>query len=116
MESNDVSWDMETVDNFLDIQGTMIPDQDGQLETCTTGNNDFEWADQLISVDETLDSNWSDVLIDANVPDPNPKVSPATTLTKARMRWTPELHEVFVDAVNKLGGGESKFFATLHLF
>lgn len=76
MENNDVSWN--EIENFLDTP-LKIADQDDQIETSTEDHakksNWQDWAEQFISVnDETLNSNWSDLLVDNNLPDSEPKV------------------------------------------
>ncbi|KAK3151524.1 hypothetical protein QOZ80_3AG0246950 [Eleusine coracana subsp. coracana] len=70
---------------------------------------------------EIMNDDWKDI-VDATATDSQtksasflsgeicPVASPPNSnnasATKQRMRWTPELHECFVDAVNQLGGSE----------
>ena len=80
-KENSGSW--STNPGFLDFPSTPVQSSQVESSSCSgimisedfSKQNDWqEWADQLITDDEALASNWNELLVDNNVMDLEPKV------------------------------------------
>lgn len=83
-KENSDSWGTDSLPGFLDFP-VNTPVENSQIESSSCSGimaaeeiskqNDWqEWANQLITDDDALTSNWSDLLVDNNVTDMEPKV------------------------------------------
>ena len=84
-ENKDLSWPVDPLQDLL-VFAENVPVQNGQVESSAdvfasedhARRTDWqEWADQLISVDDEMEPNWSDFLNDVNKTDSRQKVCSA---------------------------------------
>ncbi|CAN1765731.1 Protein PHR1-LIKE 1 [Linum perenne] len=127
-------WSINSLPEFLDIPEVVASEEhtkrtDWQWEDQWISVNDpldADWSEILSEVNATETNQKVTLPLSTNfLPQPSvqqaqvnrqqPALSGELTVAtppssapanKARMRWTQELHEVFVDAVNQLGGSE----------
>lgn len=133
-EQKDMSWPEDQLQGFFDFP-VPDPQAESSSSRAKTEWPDWA-NQMISVDDDGLEPNWSDLLVDPSVLNQDSKIpapscdiarqevvvvsshqhqvdsssakSPegSSMTSKQRMRWTPELHEAFVDAINQLGGSE----------
>lgn len=81
-ESGDISWGPDLFQDILQFPDDNVPIQNDRVEHSapyTSSDNakatDFrDWVEQLMSVDDSLQPNWNELLSDNNVAEPKSKV------------------------------------------